>query len=130
MREIIRKNHQEPELLKVEATIPRADNPNIQIWHRGMFRPAIVGEKALKLTAEQWLHRLGWEELNGLQLSVDRQLGRKAVKDRLTGQRLDVSHLQTKPVAKNIILPPNYGWYDTTQKLNEDGEAIDIGWVD
>lgn|GEM_PF-3750897 len=124
------KSRKEPELLKVEATIPRVDNPNIQIWHKGMFRPAIIGEKVLKLTAEQWLHRLGREELNGLQLSVDRQLSRRAVRDRWTGQWLDVSHLQTKPIAKNIILPSNYGWYDTTKKINEYGEEVDTGWID
>ena len=99
--------------------------------HKGMFRPTIIAERALSLTAEQLLHRLGREELNGLRLSVSKQLGRKAITDRLTGDTLDISHLQTKPIdTHSSNLPNNYGWYNTGLRLNEDGEDVEIGWVD
>ena len=121
----------EPKLLKVEATIPRIDNPEIQIMHKGMFRPTIIAERGLLLTAEQLLHRLGRQELNGIHLSVSKQLGRKAITDRLTGDTLDISHLQTKPIdTRTTDIPNNYGWYNTGLRLNEDGEEVEIGWVE
>ncbi len=120
-----------PEHLKVEATIPSTTNPEIQVWHRGMFPPTIIGKIALMQNPEQMLHALGKKELAGIPLSVDRQLERTVTVDRHSGQAIDISRLQAKPIDREkVSLPKDYGWYNTTKFINEFGEEEEIGWVD